>query len=111
MLGANVGVETEGHFELVDWLSGEAGGENLMQTFEGVMAALEAGDALLDREARFHGIGHGAKPGKGGQMSVRLIGIHRRMSGGKKSSRPVLGWNSTIMCHFLAMANVQKIEA
>ena len=48
VFGAKISVQTEAHFEFVNWLGGKAGVENLVEPFERVMIAFEPGDAPLD---------------------------------------------------------------
>ena len=50
MLGAEIGVMREAGLQLVDRLGGDPGREDLVQPHEGVMIALEPGDARLDRK-------------------------------------------------------------
>src|SRR6266404_6675348 len=42
LLGAKVGVEAETHFQLVNRFGGEARDEDLVESFEGVVVALES---------------------------------------------------------------------
>ena len=79
VLGAEMGVEAEGHFEFVNRLGGEAGGEDVVEAFEGVVMALEAGDALLDGEAGFHGVGEGAEAGERREVAIGWAGVHKQI--------------------------------
>jgi len=56
IFGAEVRVQTETHFELINRFGRDAGGKDLVQAFEGVVVTFEAADAFLHRETRFHGL-------------------------------------------------------
>ncbi len=51
VFGAKMRVQAESHLEIVNRLSRDARGEDLVQAFESVMIALQARDALLDRQS------------------------------------------------------------
>jgi hypothetical protein len=73
VLGAEMGVEAERHLDFVDGLGGEPGVERGPQPVEGVVIALEAFDAVVDRKAGFRGLGQGADPCGFGEVLVRAI--------------------------------------
>jgi hypothetical protein len=96
VLGAAVGVEREGHLQLVDRLGGEARNEDFVEAFEGVVEALEPAHTLFDREARTPGLIECGETRERGQTVEGLVGAH---GGGEKeqpvSSRAVRGEATT----------------
>ena len=56
MLGTEIGVVREGCFQLIDRLGGDPGVEDLVETLERIMIALQAADARLDAESRPRGV-------------------------------------------------------
>ena len=73
MFGAVMSMETEGALEFVNRLGSEAGGEDLGETLEDVVIALEAGDALLDGKPGLHGLLEGAKARKRRKVLVGRV--------------------------------------
>src|SRR6185295_13034883 len=76
LLRAKVGVITEATLQFVNGFGGDAGGEDLVEAFEGPMIPLEACDAFFDEEARLLRLFHRTNPAEGGQVPVRLISVH-----------------------------------
>ena len=70
VLGAEVRVQAETHFQLVNRLGGDARGEDLVQPFEGIVVALEAAHTFFNGQAGVHRLGHEAKSGELRQVSV-----------------------------------------
>src|SRR5438477_12704189 len=71
-----MGVETEAHLELINRFGRDPGGEDLVQTFERVMIALEAPNTFLDGEAGFHRVLHRANACQQGQILVGFVNAH-----------------------------------
>src|SRR6266566_343793 len=73
-----MGVETEAHLELINRFGRDPGGEDLVQTFERVMIALEAPNTFLDGEAGFHRVLHRANACQRGQILVGFVNAHSK---------------------------------
>ena len=69
-------VEAEGHLQLINWLGRYAVVENLMQLLEGIVAALQAADALLNRQAGALGFVEGADTRKRRQVAGWVARCH-----------------------------------
>src|SRR5262245_58194483 len=76
MLGTIMRVQTEAHFQFVDWFGSQAVVEDLVEAFERVVVALEPGDAILNREAVFHGLVHRADTSQAWEILVGTISAH-----------------------------------
>ena len=76
VLGAEMSVQTETHFQLVDRLGCYTRSENLVQPFESVVVTLEPSHAFFHGQARLHRLFHQANSGESGQMAVGLIRVH-----------------------------------
>jgi hypothetical protein len=77
MLCTQIGVVRERRLQLVDRLRRDAGGQDLVQTLEGVVEALQPADALLDAQPRFRRLFERAKSGERGQGFVRHVAGER----------------------------------
>src|SRR5436189_85317 len=76
MLGAQMRVEAEGHLQLINGLSRDAGGENLMQPLERVVITFQSGHTGFDRQSRLRGLFHRANARQAGKVPIRVIGLH-----------------------------------
>ena len=76
MFRAKVGVEAKGHLKFVERFRSQAREQDLMQTLEGVMVALEPAHAFLDGEAGFHRVLHRANACQRGQILVGFVNAH-----------------------------------
>ncbi len=88
VLGAKVGVQTEAHLQFVDRLGGDPGGKNVVQPLEGVVIAFEPRDALFDRKARLHRLGHRTNAGQAREAPVRAIRVHGNSRFASNLTRP-----------------------
>ena len=59
VFGAPIRMERERGFQFVDWLGGDAGGQDFVEANEAIVQPFEASDALFDRHARLGGFLHG----------------------------------------------------
>ena len=76
MFGTVMGVETEGHLQFINRFGGDPRCEDLVETLESVMEALETGDALFDGEAGSHGLFEARDACERRQIPVGLVGVH-----------------------------------
>jgi hypothetical protein len=76
MFGAVVAMQTESGLQFIDGFGGDARNENVAEALEGVVIALEAGDAFFHGKAGLHGLFHGAKPRQHRKIFVARV-VHK----------------------------------
>jgi hypothetical protein len=65
------GVVAVSHLQLIDRLGGNAPGEDLVDSFEGIMIALEPEHTFFYRKTLLHGIFQAAQPTKLRKMLIK----------------------------------------
>jgi len=86
MLSAKVGMKAKSHFQFVNGLRGNPGGEDLGQPLKRVMISFEASDAFFNRQAWFHRPFKRCDTAEGGNSTIALAGAHSRIGIGPNLS-------------------------